>query len=101
METSPFDLGNEDAYARWRDAKLKDYPTKIEDLQVEVNDPRKFTKNELKALMKCCRKANMAIYIGKTENNPDPGIPLSVGRQLGVCNINKNWGPTIMNNRRD
>ena len=30
METSPFDLGNKDAYARWRDAKLKDYPTKIE-----------------------------------------------------------------------
>jgi len=91
METSPFDLGNKYAYARWRDAKLKDYPTKIEDLQVEVNDPRKFSKNELKALMKRCRKTNMAIYIGKTENNPDPEIPLSVGRQFGVCNIDKNW----------
>ena len=91
METSPFDLGDRDAYSRWKEAKLKDYPTKIEDLQVEVNDPRKFSKSELEALIKCCRKTNMAIYVGKTGTDPDPEIPLSVGRQFGVYNINKNW----------
>ena len=38
METSPFDLRNDDAYSRWKENKLKNYPTKLEDLQVEVND---------------------------------------------------------------
>jgi len=91
MVSSPFDLGNKDAYARWKEAKLNNYPTKLEDLQVEVNDPRKFSKIELEELVKRCRKANMAIYVGKTGNNPDPEIPLSVGRQFGVYKINKNW----------
>ena len=91
METSPFDLENDDAYARWKEDKLKNYPTKLEDLQVEVNDPRKFSKVELDELIRICRIANMAIYVGKTGNNPDPEIPLSVGDQFGVHKIDKNW----------
>lgn len=91
MKNSPFDLGNNDAYARWKEDKLKNYPSKLEDLQVEVNDPRKFSKIELEELMRRCRKTNMAIYVGKTGNNPDPEIPLSIGRQFGVHKIDKNW----------
>tara|TARA_Y100001970_G_C14208715_1_gene845637 strand:- start:1384 stop:2277 length:894 start_codon:yes stop_codon:yes gene_type:complete len=91
MENSPFNLGNDDAYSRWKENKLKNYPTKLEDLLVEVNDPRKFSKIELEELIRLCRKANMAIYVGKTGNNPDPEIPLSIGRQFGVHKIDKNW----------
>ena len=91
MEGSPFDLENNDAYSRWKECKLKDYPTKIEDLQVEVNDPRNFTQSEFEALLQRCSKANMAIYVGKTGTDPDPEIPLSVGRRFGVCGISKNW----------
>ena len=66
MKNSPFDLGNNDSYDRWKEDKLRNYPSKLEDLQVEVNDPRKFSKIELEELMRRCRKANMAIYVGKT-----------------------------------
>ncbi|MCP4410272.1 MAG: taurine catabolism dioxygenase TauD, partial [Gammaproteobacteria bacterium] len=37
---SPFDLGNDSAYSRWRDQKLEQAPTKLEELVVEIDDPR-------------------------------------------------------------
>jgi len=40
MEVSPFDLADNETYLRWRDSKLKNYPQKIEELLVEINDPR-------------------------------------------------------------
>lgn len=88
---SPFSLGNEDHYNRWRDQKLKDYPENLGDLLVEINDPRKLTDSEFDALQSRCRKANMALYASKTGTDPDPEIPLSLGRRFGLENINKNW----------
>ncbi|MCW9031933.1 MAG: TauD/TfdA family dioxygenase [Gammaproteobacteria bacterium] len=88
---SPFSLGNEDLYNKWRDQKLKDYPTSLGDLLVEINDPRKLTDSEFEALQSRCKKANMALYASKTGTDPDPEIPLSMGRRFGLENINKNW----------
>jgi hypothetical protein len=88
---SPFALENEEIYNRWRDQKLKDYPVSLGDLLVEINDPRKLTDSEFEALQSRCRKANMALYASKTETDPDPQIPLSMGRRFGLESINKNW----------
>lgn len=88
---SPFDPNNNELYARWRDAKLKDYPKGLGDLLVEVNDPRTLTTSEFEALRVRCRKANMALYAGKTGTDPDPEIPLSLARRFGLQDINKNW----------
>ena len=33
---SPFNLASNDSYYRWRDAKLKGYPTTVEELIVEL-----------------------------------------------------------------
>jgi len=88
---SPFSLGNEDLYNKWRDQKLKDYPASLGDLLVEINDPRKLTDSEFEALQSRCKKANMALYASKTGTDPDPEIPLSMGRRFGLENINKNW----------
>ena len=88
---SPFDLDDDDLYQRWRDAKLKDYPAGLGDLVVEIDDPRKLTQREHDALLARCRKANMALYAGKTGTDPDPEIPLSLGRRFGLQDINKNW----------
>ena len=78
-------------YQRWRDAKLKDYPAGLGDLVVEIDDPRKLSQREHDALLARCRKANMALYAGKTGADPDPEIPLSLGRRFGLQDINKNW----------
>jgi len=88
---SPFSLDNEDFYNKWRDQKLKDYPASLGDLLVEINDPRKLKDSEFEALQSRCRKANMALYASKTGDDPDPEIPLSMGRRFGLESINKNW----------
>ncbi len=88
---SPFALENDDLYNRWRDQKLEGYPASLGDLLVEINDPRKLTNSEFDALQSRCRKANMALYASKTGDDPDPEIPLSMGRRFGLESINKNW----------
>lgn len=89
--SSPFSLDNNDLYQRWRDQKLKDYPKGLGDLLVELNDPRTLTDSEHAALLQRCRKANMALYVSKTGADPDPEIPLSLGRRFGLQDLNKNW----------
>lgn len=88
---SPFSLKNEEAYARWRACKLENYPAKIEDLIVEVRDPRALTASEHEAILDRCRKTNMAIYASQCGNDPDKDIPRLVGQQLGLnqldCNL--------------
>ncbi len=88
---SPFLLENRDHYCFWRDQKLNGYPSSLSDLLVEIDDPRRLTDNEFAALQSRCRKANMAIYASNTGNDPDPEIPLSLGRRFGVHGLNKNW----------
>lgn len=88
---SPFRLDNDELYQRWRDCKLKDYPGGLGDLLVEINDPRTLTDAEHAALLARCRKANMALYAGKTGTDPDPEIPLSLGRRFGLHYLNRNW----------
>lgn len=88
---SPFHPDSEDLYQRWRDAKLKDYPRGLGDLVVEIDDPRRLTDSEHAALLERCRKANMALYAGRTGDDPDPEIPLSLGRRFGLQDLNRNW----------
>lgn len=88
---SPFNLDNDDLYQRWRDRKLAGYPTSLGDLLVEIDDPRNLTDNEHAALLARCRKTNMALYAGKTGDDPDPEIPLALGRRFGLSCLNRNW----------
>jgi alpha-ketoglutarate-dependent taurine dioxygenase len=88
---SPFLLGNERAYQAWRRQKLENYPTRAEQLIVEVNDPRNLTQTEYEAILACCRKTNMVVYAGKTGGDPDKDIPRLLGKRLGLerldCNM--------------
>lgn len=88
---SPFSLDNDDLYRQWCDVKLKDYPDNLGDLLVEIDDPRKLTDNEFNALQHRCRKANMVLYASNTGTDPDPEIPLSMGRRFGLEGLNNNW----------
>lgn len=88
---SPFDPFNESRYRAWREQKLADYPQSIEQLIVEVKDPRKLSNAEYQAILQRLQKANMAIYLGGTGDDPDPQIPLSLGHRFGARHLNHNW----------
>ncbi|HEY8710158.1 MAG TPA: TauD/TfdA family dioxygenase [Burkholderiaceae bacterium] len=92
MTRSPFDLDldNDDAYRRWRDAKRAAHPTRIDDLVVEVADPRRLRPTECAELRRLCARANMAIYRSPV-TAADKAIPHRLAQQLGLARLDANW----------
>jgi alpha-ketoglutarate-dependent taurine dioxygenase len=90
-KNNPFDVENTEAYRAWRELKLNNYPVTLEELLVEVKDPRSLTAIEYKALIRSCGKTNMALYRSKTAGDADKNIPLRLARQLGLNNLDRNW----------
>lgn len=88
---TPFDLNNDNLYEKWRDIKLEGYPESLDDLVVELNDPRMLRESEHQKLLSLCQKANMVVYAGKTGDDPDPAIPLSMGRAFKLLELDHNW----------
>jgi len=88
---SPFLLENESAYQAWRSRKLENYPDRLEQILVEINDPRSLTQAEYQAILQVCRKTNMAVYASKTGTDPDKDIPRLLGKRYGLerldCNM--------------
>ena len=89
---SPFDLDNEEAYHAWLENKLDDYPQSLDDITVEVNDPRDLSVAEFKVIRDLCRKTNMVVYAGKTGDDPDKNIPLALAEQFGLKQLDDNMG---------
>lgn len=92
MNISPFDVNNTDAYARWRDQKLKQHPTSLDQLLVEVADPQRLSTGEQQAILDRCRRCNMALYAGPTGEDPSKDIIRDLGRQLGLERLDHNTG---------
>ncbi|MBO0611450.1 TauD/TfdA family dioxygenase [Thiothrix fructosivorans] len=88
---SPFLPDNDALYQRWREQKLQHYPVYLEDLIVEVRDPRNLSDAEHQAMLTRCRKANMVIYAGKTGDDPDRSIPHRMAQQFGLQHLDHNW----------
>jgi alpha-ketoglutarate-dependent taurine dioxygenase len=89
---NPFDPDNDAAYAAWRERKLDGYPIDVEELIVEVNDPRQLTNTEFEAIQARCRKTHMAIVAGPAGNDPDKAIPRSLGSRFGLTDLDCNLG---------
>lgn len=85
---SPFHPDNP-AYGNWREAKLRDYPHRVEDLLVEVKNPKALTPSEHAALLARCRKTNMVVYAGP-DAGEDKDIPRLIGRQFGMERLDAN-----------
>jgi hypothetical protein len=86
---SPFDLDDDRAYRAWRERKLADAPSSIDQLIVEIGDPRRLSAVERDTLTARCRRFNMAIYAsGCTDENK--AIARSVGAQLGLVRLDAN-----------
>lgn len=86
----PFALERNEPYIRWRAAKLEGYPTLVEALRVNVDDPRTLSETEQRKLIQCCRKANMAIYVSSRGVLADKDISRRLGQQLGLVRLDSN-----------
>lgn len=86
---SPFNLRDDAAYRRWREAKLSAYPVSVNDLVVEVVNPLALTDTETDAMLRVCRKANMVIYAGRI-GREDKEIPRAVGDRFGLRRLDSN-----------
>jgi alpha-ketoglutarate-dependent taurine dioxygenase len=87
---SPFDLNDDDAYRRWRDAKQALHPRRVDELVVEVVDPRRLRPAEAAELHRRCAHANMAIYRSPV-TAADKEIPRRLAQQLGLTRLDANW----------
>ena len=87
---NPFNLTDDAAYWRWRDAKLANYPQRADELIVEVCDPRQLTPIENAAILDRCRHANMAIYASTAHTEADKDLPRRMGEQFGLVQLDHN-----------
>ena len=88
--SGPFDLDDDLAYRRWRLAKLLQQPRGVDDLIVDVADPRRLSAAERVALLRRIHQANMALYRSPV-TAPDPSLPRQLGAQLGLRRLDVNW----------
>jgi hypothetical protein len=87
---NPFLPGNEAAYARWRERKLRERARAAADLVVEVRDPRRLTPAEHAEIVRRCRRDNMAIYASPLAGE-DKEVPRRLGAQLGLVTLDTNF----------
>lgn len=88
---SPFHPGDAAAYQNWRNRKLAGYPERLEELLMEVRDPRVLTPAEGEAIRARCARANMAIYASNCGADSDKDIPRLLARQFGLIRLDRNW----------
>lgn len=81
---SVFTLEEPDALRRWGERKLLSRPRRAEDLLVEVDDPRRPTATERRALLERLSVSNMALYASRAAED-DPGIVRGLARALGLA----------------
>lgn len=86
----PFAQDSTPAYLAWRETKLAHYPRRVDDLIVEVRDPRCLSDSEVDEIRRVCRVANMAIYVSPLAGVADKDIPRRLGAQLGLTSLHAN-----------
>jgi hypothetical protein len=87
---SPFDLDDAASYRRWRAWKLAVRPAGIEELMVDVADPRSLTAAEESALRSRIARAGFAVYRAPA-GAEDARLPARLGAQLGLRRLDANW----------
>lgn len=87
----PFDFEETVAYAHWRERKLDTAPRRVEDIVLELDDPRRLSPSERQRLIDLNASCNMAIYVSKSGADPDKDIPRLLGQQLGLKTLDGHW----------
>jgi hypothetical protein len=83
-QENPFSPDAHEAYRRWRECKLDRFPRRVEDLVVEVRDPRALDAREVGEIAHRCAIANMAMYASPLAGVEDKGLARSLGERLGL-----------------
>jgi alpha-ketoglutarate-dependent taurine dioxygenase len=86
----PFAPDRSQAYLRWREHKLARYPRRVEDLIVEVRDPRDLSDSEVDEIRRLCSVANMAIYASPLAGLADKDLARRLGARLGLRRLQAN-----------
>ena len=89
--TSPFHPDNTAGYQAWRAAKLEDYPSRGEDLIVDLLDPRELSDAEYQALWQRIAKTNMAVYRTRLGETPDKEAVRQLSARFGLTHLDANW----------
>ncbi|MCK5877265.1 MAG: TauD/TfdA family dioxygenase [Candidatus Marithrix sp.] len=90
-QNNPFNQDNDVAYQEWKNFKLENYPSKLTDLIVEINDPYSLTTAERTEIINRCKIANMVIYASKLTSE-DKNIAHKLGHQFGLTKLDNNMG---------
>ena len=88
---TPFSLDNDSDYLAWRTAKLANYPRRVDDLIVSIEDPRTLKPAEIEALHASCAHANMVLYYAPGVPAYDKDVPHQFARQLGLVRLEGNY----------
>jgi len=67
-------------------------PVVVDELIVEVEDPRRLTDAEHGALLERCRRANMALYVSRLGETEGTDIPRGCGLRFGLRQLDHNRG---------
>ena len=89
--SSPFSLANDSDYRAWRATKLANYPKKIDELIVHLDDPRALKLTEISALKSRCLRANMALYYATDVPVTGKSVPHQFAKQLGLRRLEGNY----------
>ena len=77
-------------FERWKAEKLARYPTRLEDLIVEIHNPGQLSKAEHDKLLSLCRKTNMAIWSGLSGHDTNKQIIRDLGHRFGLVRLDHN-----------
>jgi hypothetical protein len=87
---TPFQLGNQEAYRRWRDRKLGACPGGARSNIIEIENLYRLTPAELCAVKEACRETNMAVYAClRHDAGIDKEAIRAFGRQLGLLRFDR------------
>lgn len=86
----PFDLLDSEAYASWKQAKLVNYPTDIEQIIVSLDDPTALQVSEKAEITRLCAQCNVVIYQIRDVSQTDKSLVHDLGQQLGLKHLDSN-----------
>ena len=86
------DLDDSLRYQAWRDRKLFNMPTCLEEYLVAVKDPVRLTSDEYEAIRSLLERANMAIFIAEPDEKRNKTIPVNISSQFGMHRMDHNMG---------
>lgn len=86
----PFDLSDSGAYESWKQAKLANYPTDVEQIMVSLVDPYALQASEKAEVSRLCSQCNVVIYQIGDISQSDKSLVHDLGQQLGLAHLDNN-----------